>query len=332
MYTDNECAAACLDSEGCIGFRVKGGACMLTDQCGKDDGSGSFERATWNLVDGSEEYVQVKKKKRVRKKVTLVPIPQVTPTPAPIPVVVVGGPTVGGPTPSGQCPEGTKMVGGPGADIPGCGLTRCDERYNADTIDDCAARCDKYAPCNSFTWADYGQDRNHKSYKVCTMYGQDRPQGTWGRDQLFCAPSDDHGCLASAGYSYCDQTGECLRPWEQACISAPPTVCVFEPDAAPMCAACDAEAVFANLANATAPMPWKMAEDGSLVLPAECSAGLGLLYEYNKVDLSDAFFPDSNCASNVTGVTSECITNTEIQVAGACGFDTRLFVSAQHTK
>jgi len=27
---------------------------------------------------------------------------------------------------------------------------------------------------------------------------------------------DEHGCIASAGYSWCEATGQCERPWELA--------------------------------------------------------------------------------------------------------------------
>jgi hypothetical protein len=28
---------------------------------------------------------------------------------------------------------------------------------------------------------------------------------------------DDHGCLSSAGFTYCEGTGECVRPWSDSC-------------------------------------------------------------------------------------------------------------------
>lgn len=30
------------------------------------------------------------------------------------------------------------------------------------------------------------------------------------------ADRDDHGCIGSAGYSWCDRTAQCERPWELA--------------------------------------------------------------------------------------------------------------------
>ncbi|NTV44673.1 MAG: META domain-containing protein [Candidatus Yonathbacteria bacterium] len=32
--------------------------------------------------------------------------------------------------------------------------------------------------------------------------------------------SDEHGCKASAGYSWCEVKNKCLRPWEEACVAS----------------------------------------------------------------------------------------------------------------
>eukprot|EP01012_Entosiphon_sulcatum_P004747 TRINITY_DN11962_c0_g1_i1.p2 TRINITY_DN11962_c0_g1~~TRINITY_DN11962_c0_g1_i1.p2 ORF type:complete len:181 (-),score=3.34 TRINITY_DN11962_c0_g1_i1:56-574(-) len=29
--------------------------------------------------------------------------------------------------------------------------------------------------------------------------------------------ADEHGCIAGAGYTWCDPRGKCLRPWEESC-------------------------------------------------------------------------------------------------------------------
>ena len=33
--------------------------------------------------------------------------------------------------------------------------------------------------------------------------------------------SDAHGCKGSAGYTWCDVLGKCIRPWEENCTAAP---------------------------------------------------------------------------------------------------------------
>ena len=34
---------------------------------------------------------------------------------------------------------------------------------------------------------------------------------------------DEHGCIGSAGYSWCEVKQKCIRPWEEACNTATPT-------------------------------------------------------------------------------------------------------------
>jgi len=31
--------------------------------------------------------------------------------------------------------------------------------------------------------------------------------------------SDEHGCIGSAGYTWCESKGKCLRLWEESCNS-----------------------------------------------------------------------------------------------------------------
>ena len=38
---------------------------------------------------------------------------------------------------------------------------------------------------------------------------------------------DAHGCIGSAGYSWCDARQECIRPWEEYCTAAASTSAVF---------------------------------------------------------------------------------------------------------
>lgn len=39
-------------------------------------------------------------------------------------------------------------------------------------------------------------------------------------NQLVGADEDEHGCRASAGYSWCEQKQKCLRTWEETCTDA----------------------------------------------------------------------------------------------------------------
>ncbi|MCX6810014.1 MAG: hypothetical protein NTZ65_04715 [Candidatus Berkelbacteria bacterium] len=36
-------------------------------------------------------------------------------------------------------------------------------------------------------------------------------------NQLIGGDRDSHGCIGSAGYSWCEQKSKCLRTWEEAC-------------------------------------------------------------------------------------------------------------------
>jgi len=38
-------------------------------------------------------------------------------------------------------------------------------------------------------------------------------------EPLVGGDSDEHGCIGSAGYSWCEEKQKCLRPWEEPCDS-----------------------------------------------------------------------------------------------------------------
>lgn len=54
---------------------------------------------------------------------------------------------------------------------------------------------------------------------------------------------DAHGCIGSAGYSWCEAKAKCLRPWEEPCAepssAAPSTVLVSEADSTKYCNGAD---------------------------------------------------------------------------------------------
>jgi len=115
------------------------------------------------------------------------------------------GPTIGnprcGPT---TCPQGWEQVGEPGADIGGCGLQGCGERYDIDNAQDCSARCASMDQCIGFNYCPVNGDRNHESQTVCTVYNQNQPTSSWsgsaGAVQIFCrreTGSTSDGCLSS---------------------------------------------------------------------------------------------------------------------------------------
>lgn len=100
--------------------------------------------------------------------------------------------------PAAVCPEGWEQRGEIGADIGGCGLQSCGERYDIDSEAACAARCDDTDACVGFSYAPMNGDRNHPGVTACTIYSSDTPTGTWtGTEglatQVFCGrPADEH--------------------------------------------------------------------------------------------------------------------------------------------
>jgi hypothetical protein len=46
---------------------------------------------------------------------------------------------------------------------------------------------------------------------------QDIPSGEM-EEQLLGGDRDEHGCIPSAGYSWCEAKQKCIRPWEESCI------------------------------------------------------------------------------------------------------------------
>lgn len=123
-----------------------------------------------------------------------------TVTPAPPPSNVQDPPAV--------CPAGWEQKGGAGADIGGCGLQSCGERYDLSSEAACAARCDEHSACVGFSYAPMNGDRNHPGVTACTIYNSDVPTGTWtGTEgiatQVFCGrqPSLECGDLPALTHS-----------------------------------------------------------------------------------------------------------------------------------
>jgi len=104
-----------------------------------------------------------------------------------------GGSVTVSPVPDpATCPSDWVQQGAVGADVGGCGLQTCDERYGTESEVECAASCDAMEDCAGFTYAPMNGDRNHEGVTVCTMYSTDRPTGSWTTAsgiavQVFCA-------------------------------------------------------------------------------------------------------------------------------------------------
>jgi len=122
------------------------------------------------------------------------PLPPVTAAPAPVtaapaPVTLPPAPVTAAPEPA-SCPSDWLQVGESGADIGGCGLQPCDQRYQTTSEGGCALACNAMAGCQGFSYSPLRGDRNHETERVCTLYNSDTPTDTWsgsaGFVQVFC--------------------------------------------------------------------------------------------------------------------------------------------------
>jgi hypothetical protein len=102
---------------------------------------------------------------------------------------------------STECPAGWMQVGEDGADIGGCGLQSCGERYWSNNPSECAEACAARSDCRGFNYAPMHGDRNHEAMTVCTLYNADAPTSSWygsaGHVQIFCAPIQAAQCTGN---------------------------------------------------------------------------------------------------------------------------------------
>jgi len=101
--------------------------------------------------------------------------------------------------PLAVCPAGWEQKGGAGADIGGCGLQSCGERYDLTSEAACATRCEEHSTCVGFSYAPMNGDRNHPGVTACTIYNSDVPTGTWTgtqgiATQVFCGREVEVEC------------------------------------------------------------------------------------------------------------------------------------------
>jgi len=114
--------------------------------------------------------------------------------------------------PAAVCPAGWEQKGDIGADIGGCGLQSCGERYDITSEAACATRCDGNDDCVGFSYAPMNGDRNHAGVTACTIYNSDAPTGIWtGTEgiptQVLCGRLEGswvllaHQTMADGGFS-----------------------------------------------------------------------------------------------------------------------------------
>merc|ERR1711935_172490 len=68
-----------------------------------------------------------------------------------------------------RCPAGSIQIKGSGADIRGCGIDHCSERYKMTTAQACSDHCKKAPACKAFSWLE-GTDKNNNKVRMCTRH------------------------------------------------------------------------------------------------------------------------------------------------------------------
>lgn len=87
-------------------------------------------------------------------------------------------------------------------------MQSCDERYDIDSPEACAMRCDSMDRCIGFSYAPLNGDRNHEGVTVCTVYEDNNPTGMWTgtsgeHEQVFCRRETGttlDGCFTSNSF------------------------------------------------------------------------------------------------------------------------------------
>jgi hypothetical protein len=98
------------------------------------------------------------------------------------------------------------------------GVSESECRSIGGTFDECASAC-----------------RNDPDAEMCTLQCV---QVCYLDKQLVGNDRDEHGCIPSAGYTWCEEKQKCLREWEEACVSDEIYACSQDSDCIPMPYAC----------------------------------------------------------------------------------------------
>lgn len=82
-----------------------------------------------------------------------------------------------------------------------------------------ALRHDKNAwTCQNGVWIKQGNPSSPMPLEPCLSVSDSKSVDEINSDQkLIGGDKDGHGCLVGAGYSWCESTQKCVRPWEEIC-------------------------------------------------------------------------------------------------------------------
>jgi len=65
--------------------------------------------------------------------------------------------------------------------------------------------------CDEGQWVQHGNPRKLKPVGSCGA------KKATGEEQLVGGDKDEHGCIGTAGYVWCEAKEKCLRQWEEPC-------------------------------------------------------------------------------------------------------------------
>lgn len=80
------------------------------------------------------------------------------------------------------------------------GGTACNDICSSDEVSLACRACENGLSISKFCHACVEEGLNDLGCRQCDVPGADK---------------DEHGCLPSAGYSWCEATSSCIRPWEE---------------------------------------------------------------------------------------------------------------------
>jgi hypothetical protein len=83
--------------------------------------------------------------------------------------------------------------------------------------------------CDGNQWIKHGHPESPIPTEVCGEIPQQAPSeikennndNENGTGQVLGGDKDEHGCIGSAGYTWCSEKNKCLRIWEEDCPSIP---------------------------------------------------------------------------------------------------------------
>jgi hypothetical protein len=83
--------------------------------------------------------------------------------------------------------------------------------------------------CDGSQWVKHGDPKSPMPVNQCgkssqippNMPAKDSTVNQNPQDQKVGGDRDEHGCIGSAGYTWCPEKNKCLRIWEEDCPSIP---------------------------------------------------------------------------------------------------------------